>query len=129
MIIEGTPEDAIVQNDIVDRPPLRRWGRGRVTLLGDAAHATTPNLGQGACMALEDAVVLASLPQHDSASVESALREYERCASRAPRQSFAIHGRRVESCNWISQPWNQSATGSWQARSAGTWECRGSEIF
>jgi 2-polyprenyl-6-methoxyphenol hydroxylase-like FAD-dependent oxidoreductase len=44
-VVEGTPEGAIVQNDIVDRPPLRWWGRGRVTLLGDAAHATIPNLG------------------------------------------------------------------------------------
>jgi len=35
-----------------------RWGRGRITLLGDAAHPTTPHLGQGACMALEDALVL-----------------------------------------------------------------------
>jgi len=53
-VIEATPEGAIVQNDILDRPPLRWWGRGPVTLLGDAAHATTPNLGQGACMALEE---------------------------------------------------------------------------
>jgi 2-polyprenyl-6-methoxyphenol hydroxylase-like FAD-dependent oxidoreductase len=44
-IVEGTPKDAILQNDIVDRPPLRWWGRSGVTLLGDAAHASTPNLG------------------------------------------------------------------------------------
>lgn len=50
---------SILQNDIVDRPPLRGWGHGGVTLLGDATHASTPNLGQGACQALEDAVVLA----------------------------------------------------------------------
>ncbi len=84
-IVEATPEDAIVQHDIVDRPPLRHWGRGHITLLGDAAHATTPNLGQGACMALEDAVVLAHcIATHYIANVrpiESALREYERrCA-------------------------------------------------
>jgi 2-polyprenyl-6-methoxyphenol hydroxylase-like FAD-dependent oxidoreductase len=86
-VIEGTPEGAIVQNDIVDRPPLRWWGRGPVTLLGDAAHATTPNLGQGACMALEDAVMLA----HCLSTVrpaESALREYERL--RIPRTGAIV---------------------------------------
>ena len=58
-IIAATPEDAILRNDIYDRPPLIHWTRGRVTLLGDAAHPMTPNLGQGACQALEDALVLA----------------------------------------------------------------------
>jgi 2-polyprenyl-6-methoxyphenol hydroxylase-like FAD-dependent oxidoreductase len=56
-VITATPE--ILRNDILDRPPSRVWSRGRVTLLGDAAHPTTPNLGQGACQAIEDAVVLA----------------------------------------------------------------------
>jgi 2-polyprenyl-6-methoxyphenol hydroxylase-like FAD-dependent oxidoreductase len=58
-IIAGTPESSILQNDIFDRKPAGRWHRGRVVLLGDAAHPTTPNLGQGACMAIEDAIVLA----------------------------------------------------------------------
>jgi 2-polyprenyl-6-methoxyphenol hydroxylase-like FAD-dependent oxidoreductase len=57
--IEATPEIGIIRNDIVDRPPGRKWTDGRVTLLGDAAHPTTPNLGQGACMAIESAFVLA----------------------------------------------------------------------
>jgi 2-polyprenyl-6-methoxyphenol hydroxylase-like FAD-dependent oxidoreductase len=54
-----TPEERILQNDGFDRPPARTWHRGAAVLLGDAAHPTTPNLGQGACMAIEDAVVLA----------------------------------------------------------------------
>jgi len=58
-IVAHTPELAILQNDIFDRKPARRWHRGRAVLLGDAAHPTTPNLGQGACMAIEDAIVLA----------------------------------------------------------------------
>ena len=58
-LLARTPSDEILQNDSCDRPPARTWHRGRVALLGDAAHPTTPNLGQGACMALEDAVVLA----------------------------------------------------------------------
>ncbi len=58
-IIARTPERCILQNDIFDRKPAARWHRGRAVLLGDAAHPTTPNLGQGACMAIEDAIVLA----------------------------------------------------------------------
>lgn len=57
--LAATPAETLVRTDICDRPALSRWGRGRVTLLGDAAHPTTPNIGQGACMAIEDAVVLA----------------------------------------------------------------------
>ena len=86
-VIEATPEGAIIQNDIIDRRPLGHWGRGRVTLLGDAAHATTPNLGQGACMALEDAVVLAHC-LHTIQHVEAALREYERL--RIPRTTMVV---------------------------------------
>lgn len=58
-VIEATPEAAFVRQDIYDRVPVESWGTGRVTLLGDAAHPTTPTLGQGGCMAIEDAVVLA----------------------------------------------------------------------
>lgn len=76
-IIAATRDDAIFRNDIVDRPPIRRWGRGRVTLLGDAAHPTTPNLGQGAAMALEDAVVLGRAIVREADPL-TALRSYER---------------------------------------------------
>jgi len=44
---------------IYEMPPLPRWHRGRIVLIGDAAHATSPSAGQGASMALEDALVLA----------------------------------------------------------------------
>jgi 2-polyprenyl-6-methoxyphenol hydroxylase-like FAD-dependent oxidoreductase len=57
-LIAATDEGAILRNDIFDRRQVRHWGRGRVTLLGNAAHPPTPNLGQGACQALEDALVL-----------------------------------------------------------------------
>src|SRR5262249_48152410 len=63
-VIESTQEDVLLRNDIFDRPPVTRWSEGRVTLLGDAAHPMTPNLGQGACQAIEDAVILASLLQN-----------------------------------------------------------------
>jgi 2-polyprenyl-6-methoxyphenol hydroxylase-like FAD-dependent oxidoreductase len=73
-ILRATDEKNILRNDIFDFPPLSTWGQGRVTLLGDAAHATTPNLGQGGCMALEDAVVLSHSLKTDPAN---GLRLYE----------------------------------------------------
>jgi 2-polyprenyl-6-methoxyphenol hydroxylase-like FAD-dependent oxidoreductase len=58
-LIATTPADRLLHNDIVDRPPTRTWSVGRVGLIGDAAHPTTPNFGQGGCQAIEDGVVLA----------------------------------------------------------------------
>ena len=57
-IIQATPNEAILNNDIYDINPITEWVRGNVALLGDSAHAMTPNMGQGGCMAIEDAVVL-----------------------------------------------------------------------
>jgi 2-polyprenyl-6-methoxyphenol hydroxylase-like FAD-dependent oxidoreductase len=85
--VEATKEDAILRSDVVDRPGRRVWGAGRATLLGDAIHATTPNLGQGACQALEDAVVLADSLRRSS-SAEAGLRDYE--ARRRSRANFVI---------------------------------------
>ncbi|HEY2936253.1 MAG TPA: FAD-dependent monooxygenase, partial [Gaiellaceae bacterium] len=76
-LIESTDPDAIEPTFTYDRRPRRSWGRGRVTLLGDAAHPMKPNIGQGAAQALEDAVVLASCVA-GSGDPEEALRAYER---------------------------------------------------
>jgi 2-polyprenyl-6-methoxyphenol hydroxylase-like FAD-dependent oxidoreductase len=86
--IEATEEATISVTDVYDRKPIRYWGRGRVTLLGDAAHPMTPNLGQGAAQALEDAVVVANRLR-DADDVEAALRAYE--ARRIPRTEVIVN--------------------------------------
>jgi len=58
-LVEATQKERVFRTDIHDRVPVASWSKGRVTLIGDAAHPTTPNLGQGGCMAIEDAVTLA----------------------------------------------------------------------
>jgi salicylate hydroxylase len=62
---------------ISDRDPIRRWSKGRVTLLGDAAHPTLQTLAQGACMAIEDAVCLAEFASLARGDFEGAFRRYE----------------------------------------------------
>ena len=57
-LIMATPEEDVLRRDIFDRPPIFKWVDGRVALLGDSAHAMQPNLGQGGCMAIEDAFQL-----------------------------------------------------------------------
>jgi 2-polyprenyl-6-methoxyphenol hydroxylase-like FAD-dependent oxidoreductase len=82
-LITGADPGEITVTDIYDRQPAPRWVDGRVVLLGDAAHPMTPALGQGANMALEDAVVLADTLRSRGAidgrgDVGEALRAYER---------------------------------------------------
>ena len=71
-----------VQVAVTDEVELGRWSRGRVVLVGDAAHATAPTLAQGAAMALEDALVLVRELQR-AANVPTALLGYE--SRRRPR--------------------------------------------
>ncbi|HXI24152.1 MAG TPA: FAD-dependent monooxygenase [Pyrinomonadaceae bacterium] len=58
-LIQATPLTAFVRNGVFDRSPITNWGTDRVTLLGDAIHPITPNLGQGGGLAIEDAAILA----------------------------------------------------------------------
>jgi 2-polyprenyl-6-methoxyphenol hydroxylase-like FAD-dependent oxidoreductase len=75
-LIGATDEANILKNGAYDLAPLKRWGQGRVMLLGDAAHPCTPNLGLGGCMALEDALVLARSFRRET-SPDLALQRYE----------------------------------------------------
>lgn len=79
-ILEALASQPIYRDDIYDRPPLgREWGRGRVTLIGDAAHPVQPNIGQGGCMAIEDAFELVKCLSKSvkKDSVPSLLRQFE----------------------------------------------------
>lgn len=86
-ILMATPPDQCFKWGIFDRDPLPAWSTGRVTLLGDAAHPTTPFLGQGAAIALEDAVVFARCLAA-AASVPEALARYE--AARVSRANDVL---------------------------------------
>ena len=77
---------------LYDRDPLPRWGEGRITLLGDSAHPMLPYLGQGACMAIEDACILAEAVARAPDQPVNALRDYERL--RIPRSTRAQLGSR-----------------------------------
>ena len=84
---------------LYDRDPLPRWTSGRVTLLGDSAHAMLPYLAQGACQSLEDGFVLAScLARHGRTAIPSALEDYE--LRRRPRTTKVQSGARAAHIFW-----------------------------
>jgi 2-polyprenyl-6-methoxyphenol hydroxylase-like FAD-dependent oxidoreductase len=86
-LIAATNPAAIMVNGAYDQQPARLWSKGPATLIGDASHALTPNLGQGACMAMEDALVLANCLSRQN-SVVAGFRTYE--ARRFPRVRNAV---------------------------------------
>jgi 2-polyprenyl-6-methoxyphenol hydroxylase-like FAD-dependent oxidoreductase len=101
-LLEATQENAILGNAIFDRDPASVWGQARVTLLGDAIHPTTPNLGQGACQAIEDAVMLARCLK-EQADVDQALRTYEAMRRKRTAQ-ITLLSRRFGSVSQASHP-------------------------
>jgi 2-polyprenyl-6-methoxyphenol hydroxylase-like FAD-dependent oxidoreductase len=92
-MVAQTPLDELVVTDIADLPSLPRWSVGRATLLGDAAHPMSPFLGQGANVALEDAVVLARRLE-TAASVPDGLAAYE-AAQRERSARIAKQSRQI----------------------------------
>ncbi|WET50291.1 FAD-dependent monooxygenase [Chryseobacterium indologenes] len=60
-LIEATSKENIICNEISDLTPIPQWYTENLCLIGDAAHATTPNMGQGACQAIEDAYIIGRL--------------------------------------------------------------------
>jgi 2-polyprenyl-6-methoxyphenol hydroxylase-like FAD-dependent oxidoreductase len=84
-LLSSLADRALVHRSMIEEVTLDAWTRGRVVLIGDAAHATSPNMAQGAAMALEDALVLAeSLRRLDT--IPAALTAFE--ARRRPRTEW-----------------------------------------
>ena len=76
-ILSNTTDSDLLWNDIVDIKPLKHFAYGNIVLIGDAAHATTPNMGQGACQALEDVAVLTQEIQH-AGPIQDAFKNFEK---------------------------------------------------
>jgi 2-polyprenyl-6-methoxyphenol hydroxylase-like FAD-dependent oxidoreductase len=107
-LIRATDDGKIVRTDLYDRDPDPNWSKGRVVLLGDAAHLTTPFMGQGAGISMEDSVVLAkelALTDglRDQSMLGVALESYQRV--RAPRcAKVVITSRRRGKMYMMSNP-------------------------
>lgn len=76
-IIHSTPSDQIIVNEINDLKPIKKWHTSNMCLIGDAAHATTPNMGQGACQSIEDALAI-SLCLEKEKSLEMAFLNFQK---------------------------------------------------
>jgi 2-polyprenyl-6-methoxyphenol hydroxylase-like FAD-dependent oxidoreductase len=101
-VVEAADEGVILRNDVYDLEPLARWSDGRLVLVGDAAHATTPGVGQGAAQAIEDAVVLSDRLT-GSEDPSAALAEYE--AIRRPRAEAVLKiSRRADKAAQLASP-------------------------
>ncbi|MCL2899076.1 FAD-dependent urate hydroxylase HpxO [Brenneria tiliae] len=95
--------------EIHDIEPFKQLVRGRVALLGDAGHSTTPDIGQGGCAAMEDAVVLAIALQTNSLGITDALQRYQEKRSdrvrdlvlKARKRCDVTHGKEMS----ITQAW------------------------
>lgn len=87
-IIRTTPDSQMIWSDISDLEPIDRYAYGNLLFIGDAAHATTPNMGQGACQAIEDAMVLANCLE-GTPHVQEAFQAFEQ--KRVKRTHFIVN--------------------------------------
>jgi len=99
-ILSETQDTDLIWNDIIDIAPLQQLAFDNILLLGDAGHATTPNLGQGACQAIEDVAVLLD-ELKTAASIQQGFTRFE--------------ARRLDRVNYISNT-------SWQIGKIAQWE-------
>ena len=84
-IISATPKDSCMRWALYSREPLENWIKGRVCLLGDAAHPMSPFFGMGAAMAIEDALILARCFEAEQDNWLNAFKRYQ--AARLPRSN------------------------------------------
>ncbi|MCT9819374.1 FAD-dependent urate hydroxylase HpxO [Microbacterium sp. W1N] len=110
------PAVSLNRVEIWDITPFHTWAKGRVAILGDAAHNTSPDIGQGACSALEDAFALGIAVATNTLSVEDTLRRYERSRTeragelvlRARRRGDETHAYDPD----VTAAWYESLRGS-----------------
>lgn len=88
-ILKDTSDADLIWSDIVDLKPFSQYAFNRILLLGDAAHATTPNLGQGACMAMEDALFVAEEICRQPENIVNAFKSFEQ--NRVPRAHYIVN--------------------------------------
>lgn len=110
------PERSLNRVEIWDITPFPKWVKGRVAILGDAAHNTAPDIGQGACSALEDSFALAIAVATNTVSVEDTLLRYEKIrAERAGDLVLRARKRGEE-----THAYDKAATDAWYASLRGT---------
>jgi 2-polyprenyl-6-methoxyphenol hydroxylase-like FAD-dependent oxidoreductase len=117
-ILAATRIEDTIRTDLFDFTPIARWSDHNVTLLGDAAHAMTPNLGQGGAQAVEDAYTLAQQFQQAD-SIAEALKNYERI--RIPKASSIVKASRTlgQIAHWRNPlaQWARDAAIRWTPQS------------
>lgn len=87
-ILEATLTENIILNDIIDLSPIPSWYSNNLCLIGDAAHATTPNMGQGACQAIEDAYIIGKLLEN-SRDFNHIFKEFQKI--RRPKVDYVVN--------------------------------------
>jgi 2-polyprenyl-6-methoxyphenol hydroxylase-like FAD-dependent oxidoreductase len=103
-VLAATTDADLLWGDLYDLAPLATFAFGRVLLLGDAGHATTPNLGQGAGMAVEDAAVLARCLCQGPADLPAAFRAFDQ--QRRPRTRRIVEqSRQLGMLAQFTPPW------------------------
>lgn len=105
------PSTSLNRVEIWDIDPFHTWVRGRVAILGDAAHNTAPDIGQGACSALEDSFVLGLAFATNTVSVEDTLKRYEK--SRTERAGDLVLRARKRGDE--THAYDAAATDAWYA--------------
>jgi len=100
-IIAATKKEQIYTAEILDLKPTKIWHKEKVCLIGDAAHAATPNMGQGACQAIEDAYVLSEcLDKYDA---KNAIKEFQKI--RLPKAHQVVKGSwMIGKISYLSNP-------------------------
>ncbi len=116
-MIAATSDQSLIQTDLYDFTPLPRWSEGRAGLIGDAAHATTPNLGQGGAQAIEDGYHLDSFIDRENHRIDfqGFYRRRFRKTARITKRSYwfgklAHAGRLVAARNWTLRRIPQGVT-------------------